>query len=171
MNYRPLVTGALLLAIVLVFAIGASWAVGAAYSDTPDATETVTNESLTAQIDTWQQVDSPNYTRSFYDNETVYNSSGAALTEGSDYEWLTSNGSVYFNSSGSVSSGDDVTISYAYTAPPETARQLKSVIKLPIQVLFPFGALIIVALAVAGFAIAIRNWVGSSPTARNFGRG
>lgn len=171
MNYRPLVTGALLLAILLVGAIGASWAVGAAYSDTPDETHTVTNESMTAQLDTWQQVDAPNYTRSFYDNETVYDSGGAALTEGSDYEWSTSNGSVYFYSSGTVSSGEEVSISYAYTAPLETARQLKGVVSIPIQVLFPFGALIVVAFAVAGFAIAIRNWVGSSPTARNFGRG
>jgi hypothetical protein len=171
MHLRPIVSGVVLLGVLLVGIVGVSWAVGASYADAPEVDQTVTNESLTADPGTWQATDATGSAWTVYDNETVYDSGGAELVEGTDYEWSTTNASVKFLSSGSVTSGESVTISYAYTTKTRDARALKGVFALPIRYAMPFAILIVAGMSVAGLAYAILRQTGGGPPTRNFGRG
>jgi hypothetical protein len=175
MKLRPLISGALVVSLLLAATIGFAWAIGAEYDDAPEANHTVTNEQLTADVGNYTRVDAPDHALSFYDNETVTNSSGGTLQEGSDYEWNASDRTIYFyNSSTHVSDGEQVEIDYAYTSKIETARGLKTILGIPIRYVYPFGILVALAVSIGGVAVALVKWFspgsGSSSLNRNFGR-
>jgi hypothetical protein len=166
---RALFSGVLLFAFVLIFIVGIAWAVGAQYEQAPGTNESVAGESITVDVGNWTAVDAPDYARSFYDNETVRNSSGATLTEGTDYEWSASNASIYWYSGGNFNDGETASVDYAYTAPVEQARVLKNVFAVPIEVVLPAGVLILLAFSIAGLAIGIYRALGKLGGSR--GRG
>lgn len=152
---RALFSGVLLLAFVVIGVVGVSWAVGAQYQHGPQTTETVASESITVDVGNWTPVNAPTYAQTFYDNETVRNSSGATLVEGTDYKWSTTNGSIYWYSDGDFNDGATASVDYAYSAPTEESRTMKTIFTVPINVVLPSGVLIVLAFSIAGLAVGI----------------
>lgn len=78
--------------------------------------QTVDNEELTAETDEWQELDGWNVDESTvtveWFNET--SDSWETLSEGTDYEFRYESGEIQLLSSGTVSDGDDVRVSYEY---------------------------------------------------------
>lgn len=150
---RAFVTGVLLFAVVLVGVLGIAWAVGAQYQAAPEQTYTA-NESVAASVGNWTAV-GPSYAQSFYDNETITNSSGTQLQEGTDYDWNTSTGAVRWYDTSSVSDGEQMQIDYAYSAKTEQARTARKILSVPINIILPAGVLIILAMSIAGLAAGV----------------
>jgi len=174
MHLRPLASGALVVAVLLASTLGFVWALSAEYDETPTETYETLDEQLTADAGNWTATDSPNYTLSWLDNETVRDADGNVLTEGTDYEWSTTNGSVYiYSGSTEVADGEQISVDYYYRAKIPTARNLRALFSVGAELVLPFSILIAVAVAIAGFAIAIVKWspLGASRSrTRNFGR-
>lgn len=79
---------------------------------------TVTNESFTVNFST-TTADNFNYTvnkegdaASFDDDEVVRNATDATVTEGTDYEWFTSNGTLRIFNTSAWTTGDGGNITY-----------------------------------------------------------
>lgn len=172
MKLRPIVSGAFVIALLLLVGIGVAWSAGAAYQDTPEEVHTTENETIVVDYQNKTAVDAPDYALTFYDNESVYNSSGAELVEGTDYTWNTSTGEVTWKNTSSTSDGENATITYSYDAKIANARAMRDVIALPIRLALPAAILVALVVSVAGLAIALvtLSGGGSSPTTRNFGR-
>lgn len=152
---RAFVTGVLLFAVVLVGVLGIAWAVGAQYADAPEADYTVDGETVVADVGNETAVDAPDYTQRFYDNETITNSSGATLSEGTDYDWNTSTGAITWYDTSSVDDGEQMQVDYAYSAKTEQARTARQVLSVPIEIILPAGVLIVLAMSVAGLAAGV----------------
>lgn len=88
-----------------------------------------TNESITVDYSQTVQVDQTGDAFSYNDTVTVYNSSDAELVEGDDYTWYASNGSVAWFDTANTTDGEQASISYDYTAPPESNRAMGGVLK------------------------------------------
>jgi|GEM_PF-2702825 len=151
---RAWTTGLLLFAIVLVAGLGVTWAVGAEYQDAPEANYTA-SETHVADVGNESTVNAPNYTLGFWDNETIVDSQGNTLTEGTDYEWNTSTGTITWLSSPDVDDGETMTVDYAYWAKTQQARTLRALFQVPIGVIIPLSVLIIAGMAVAGLAAGV----------------
>lgn len=151
---RPFVVGLLVFALVLVGVLGIAWAVGAQYSDAPETTETVSNESVTADFSNDTGV-GPDFAISYFDNETITNSNGTTLTEGSDYTWNSSTGTISWINSSSVSDGESMTIDYAYTAKTSESRRFKTILGLLIESVLPVIVLLVAAMTIVALAGAM----------------
>lgn len=159
---RKVIAAATVFALVALALAGVAWAGHAAYDESGESDTTVTNETVTADIDNWTAVDAPDYVLSFDDSVTAYNSSGAELTEGTDYEWNATDGTIkYLGGSSSVSDGEDTSVTYTYTAKTETSRQMKGILTLAYR-----GLPYLLFLAVGFFAIAVVAVVGQLLGAR-----
>jgi len=152
---RAFATGLFLFAIVLVGVLGIAWAVGAQYEDAPEQTEIITGETVIADVGNVTSVDAPDYARSFEDNETINNSAGTTLQDGSDYEWDPATGEIYWYDTASVDDGEEMTVDYAYSAKTEQARTAKSILSISLEIILPAGILVIAAMSVAGLAAGI----------------
>ena len=77
---------------------------------------TVTNETVTQDVGNWTAVDAADKegVKGFLDNEVVYNSSDTELTEGTDYEWNETDGTIKFLSTASTTDGNNANITYTY---------------------------------------------------------
>ena len=173
MQLRALASGAMVVAFLLIGAIGITWAGGAAYDDTPENDQVRTNETVTADVGNYTAVPQPDYALRFYDNETFVNSSGTTLQEGTDYEWNASDGTVLFYGTAAVDDGEDNTADYAYVVKIRDARELQAVVGLPIRYALPVTLLIAVAVSVAGLAVAMVRTLGQgsgSSTVNRLGR-
>lgn len=147
---NKLVGATVAFALVVLTLTGMVWAASAAYDDAGEETTTVTNESITADVGNWTEVNAPDYALEFKDDETVYNSSDVELVENTDYEWNTTNGSVKFLNTQNVSDGESMRITYNYTAKVPVARTIKGSTTL----LFPALAMLTL-LSVGMVAVAI----------------
>jgi hypothetical protein len=151
-SLRAFVSGVFLFAIVLVGVLGIVWATSAQYQAAPEADYAVANEAITADVGNWTPVDAPDHAQRFYDNETVTNSSGAQLTEGTDYEWNTSTGELRWYDTDSVADGEEMSVDYTYSAKTDRARTARSVLRVPVETILPAGVLIIAAMSLVGLA-------------------
>jgi len=167
MRLRPIASGAFVIAVLLVMLIGVAWAAGAAYEDVPDKTEQRQNVNVTADVGNYTAVPALAPTR-FFDNET-FRDDGTELQEGTDYEWNTSDGTVKFLESGSVSDNETVTGSYAYKTKVQPAQGINSVASLLFELALPLSIFVAVAVMVGGLAAALVRRAGGRST-RNFGR-
>lgn len=170
---RAYVTGIVVFAVVLVAALGIMWAVGAEYDRAPEQAETVNDEPIVVDKGNWTATDHPDYALSFYDNETVRNSSGSQLSEGTDYEWNTTNGSVYwYESSTDVTDGEEASITYSYAAKRPGTRRVMSVVSIPVRYVLPFSLLVLLAMTMAGLGIGLYRFTDRSFSGRgsNFRR-
>ncbi len=103
--------------------------VGQTYTAIPRSNKSVTNETVTQDIDNWVQLDAAgNQSAEAYDDEKVYNSSDVLLKEDSDYRWSTDNISIKFLSTQNTSDGSTAKITYNYSVKPEKARNLATTI-------------------------------------------
>lgn len=76
---------------------------------------TVTNETFTVDFSSEPfdyQVNKVGDAASFDDDEVVFNASDAEATEGTDYEWFTSNGTLRVKNTSAWSDGDSGKITY-----------------------------------------------------------
>lgn len=131
-------------AVLSLFTVTILLGANAAYAS-PDATTlgSVANEQLTVNYSVESGVDEPQYVRTYLDNETIVDSGGTTLTEGTDYEWNTSVGNVTWIDTTETSEGETVTIDYAYRQPTDGTRLTAGIMGI-------FGGLIGVLLLVAG---------------------
>ncbi|MFW5905408.1 MAG: hypothetical protein ACOCUO_01010 [archaeon] len=166
---RAFVTGVFLFAVVLVGVLGIAWAVSAQYDQAPETTTNVTDEDIVADTGNWTGVDAPDYALSF-DDETITNSSGTQLDEGSDYDWNSSTGEIHWYNTSAVSDGETMQIDYSYSAKTEQARSVQTILAVPINLILPAGILIVVAMAVAGLAAGSYSLLTSSGGSRTLTR-
>lgn len=123
----PRVSQAAMLLVLVVGLLATSVAViGSSYENTPTHVESVENETLTQDVGNWTATDSTRRTgvTGWYDNESVRNSTGGALQEGVDYEWSTTNGSVYWYNTSDTTDGGGADVSYAYDSRPAQANTM-----------------------------------------------
>lgn len=131
--------------LAIVIAVGFV-AISAAFTASA-VPHTVTNETLTQDVGNWTPVDEQDAIE-YQDNETVYNATDTQLVDGTDYEWNTTNGSVYWYDTASTTDGADATISYTYLEPSESTNAVASLLSLGGR------ALMLVALFVGAGAVA-----------------
>jgi len=77
-----------------------------------DTETTVENESVTVDYNNLVSVSEGS---DYLDDEVVYAQDGSELTEGTDYEWYTGNGSIEFFNTTATTSGNTAEITYTYT--------------------------------------------------------
>lgn len=158
MRLRPLASGAFVLALVLIGILGVTWAVSAQYGATPEHNEVYTEEEILADTGNWTAVDHPQYPVRYLDNETITTQDGTTtLQEGTDYEWSTENGSVYWYNSSTVSDGGTYLINYTAVVKVGQAGRVHSVLSVPITIVLPMGVFVVLAMAVGGLALAAKK--------------
>lgn len=142
-------------AVAAAIIIAGLFAVSAIFGAMP-ASELVTvdNETITADVGGTTQV-SEDYGESYYDNESITNSSDTELVDGTDYEWNTDNGTVSWFDTANVSDGEQMSISYALDAKPAMARNSVGVV----ATAFELVALAVIALT-AGLVLASAGVLG-----------
>lgn len=98
--------------------------------------QSVTNESLTADPGTWQELDGYQVEQG---SETVwwYNSTSSSWEQlsGSDYDVRYDPGELKVNTSSSVQEGDDLKVSYDYQATSETSTTVLTMVPLFVALL------------------------------------
>jgi len=143
----------------------------------PAEPRNATNESLVQENDAWQFVDNATkqYTAGFNDSVTVYNNSSVELTEGDDYEWNSTDGTIQFEDTAKTNEGEPANISYTYYHNTQAVREVSGPITIIVNAIgktaFMAGALGLVAviLLFGGF-VAQRFSGSSSPYSKGRGR-
>jgi hypothetical protein len=103
------------IALIIILGVGAV-AFAPAYVDGADR-QSVTNESITVDYSAPQSVSESGL--EYDDTVSVYNSSGAELAAGTDYDWNATDGTVTFQNTSATADGEAATISYQYRAASE----------------------------------------------------
>lgn len=137
--------GAILFVLIVgLFAAGAAFA-GATtvYSNTDD---------VTVDYSTDVEVTPERNATSFLDNETVTNSTGAQLVEGTDYDWNTSTGAITFYNTTATTDGNTATASYEYNAYSDRTLAMKGVISTLFRLL--------AAASLLGGGLVVARWTG-----------
>lgn len=158
MNTRLYVTAVAAFALALLATVVIAGALSMAYNDAAH-TFTVQNETVPVNYTADVQVDPYNAPRSFRDNETVRNESGAVLDEGpasqgGDYSWNTSDGSIDWHRTNATAAGGTARISYSFWGNQRSAAETHGVLETIVPVL-PWAFLVIIALAVAGLFVGL----------------
>lgn len=93
-------------------------------------TQAIQNESLSADLDTYQDLEGFNIvdgsTTVEYDNGTAWNTA----TEGTDYELALENGTIKPLSSGAIDQGDPLRVSYDYQVTSGTTTTIVQLVPL-----------------------------------------
>lgn len=116
-----------------------------------DDGQTAVNETHIQQVGMYQFVDqsTEEFTAGFNDSVTVYNSSDTELVEGEDYEWNSTEGSIFFYDTANTDDGSAFNITYTYYKNTERVRELSG----PLGVIT--GGLGQVAYFAAGLALVV----------------
>jgi hypothetical protein len=120
---------------------------------------TQTNESIVQEYDAYQFVDVAldEYTTGFNSTVTVYNSTNATLTEGTDYEWNETDGTILFKSTANTTEGNTAYITYDYTENTPGVQTLSGPVGVIVEAVGTFGllgggfAFVVFLLAIAVF--------------------
>lgn len=140
--------GGVVLAVVVLglFLVVGLTAVNQQFTET--GADINTTESFVADPGNVTQLNGSNIEGAFYDERvTVTDDKGRLVTEGEDYLWYQQNGTIKTLQGGALSDGENVTISYRYSAPTPQARGFLSILTTPYQVL-RYLPLVLVGLAV-----------------------
>lgn len=134
---------ALALLLVLGFAaVDAAFQEGGAYNS-------VVNESWTTDPGNFTTLDNSNLDQAlYYDNETVFNSSGVEMTDGVDYEWNRTTGEIKAIQGGDLDPAQSANITYNFTTFTEEQQAFLDVFE-------GFGNILGVLLFVLGVAVVI----------------
>lgn len=150
-------------AVFAIFAAGAFTAYQVAdlgQKDAPADPRNVTNETLIQEYDAYQFV--PNatkeFTAGFDDNVTVYNNTSHELTEGEDYEWNETDGTIIYKDTASTDEGNESTISYTYYWNTQRVREVSGPLKALTQAIGRTG-LLAGGLALVIFLVAFGGLV------------
>jgi len=139
---RALAYGAIVFALVLVSVLAIIWAAGAEYDDLEDQLYSVENESQVADVGNWTALDPPTKANRYLDNETITNPADQTLSEGTDYEFNTSAGTVLYYGSSKVTDGATMDVEYWYAGPSESSRHIFDVVSVPVRYVLPAGILL-----------------------------
>lgn len=161
------VRAVVLLALVGVLLGTGVLATSQAYQDSPTHVESIDNESLTQKVGEWQSVDAATKDgfAGAYDNETVRNSSGSTLTEGTDYEWNQSDGRIKFLDSSSTNNGSSAEIDYSYDQRSEMAVSMVG----PLAAVFDMAGILPIVF-VTGLVFAGLRVLWSAVPENSYGR-
>lgn len=121
----PFPVKALFAFVVVVAAVFATMLIAdAALASAATENTTVVNETITQDVGNWTPVAASGSTfeQGFEPNATVYNSSDVRLTNGTDYRWSPTNGSVLFFSTANTTDGADANVTYSYQQNVEAVR-------------------------------------------------
>lgn len=87
--------------------------------------ETVDSESFNPSAGTVQTLDRSQLANTFYnDTVQVFDENGDRSFEGTDYEWLETNGTIKPLAGGNLDGDSTATITYSYRTTTQTQRQL-----------------------------------------------
>lgn len=130
MAYRKLVIAVLLFVAVAGIAFGTLQIADSARGQADYTVQNVTNESIVQETGIWQYVNEAlnDDTAGFRADVTVYNSSDVELTEGTDYEWNATDGTITYFNTASVNDGATGNISYTYLENTRAVSVLSRVI-------------------------------------------
>lgn len=118
-------------AMILLVVVGALFIPLVDTVNSETGTQAVTNESVTAEVGTYVDLENNDLVSS---SVTVYNSTDAEMTEGTDYEVAYDNGSIKALSGGSITDGNTITVSYDYEATSDMVATIAGLIPLLILV-------------------------------------
>lgn len=91
--------------------------------------ETVTNESITVDYSQAVAVDTQPDPVEYGGTVTVYNTTGAELAAGTDYDWHAENGTVTWYDTNATADGETASITYDYATPTEDQEAAGGVVK------------------------------------------
>lgn len=115
----------LILGLGLLFAGGANIGYETAVDD-----YSVTNESITVDYSDPVQVAETGVAYTHNDTVTVYNSSDALLVPGTDYDWNATSAAVTWYDTANTTDGETASITYDYTAPPDSNQAMFGVVQI-----------------------------------------
>lgn len=127
--FRSLIAfAAIALGAFMLFALASS-----AYHATPSDLATVSDEPVTQDVGNWTAVDAADdpAATEFYENETV-RVGGTPLDEGTDYEWNSTNASIYWYNTVDTTDGGSATVDYAYREHSETDARIHELVSIPV---------------------------------------
>jgi len=148
-----------------------------AQNDAPAEPQNVTNESIVQETNAYQFVDNATeeFTAGFNDSVTVYNNSSVELTEGDDYEWNSTDGTIKFLNSPKTQDGEPANISYTYFENTQQVKEVSGPITIIVDAIgrtaFMAGALGLVAVLLLFGGFVAQRFTGTSRTGkqrRNF---
>ncbi|MFB6200863.1 MAG: hypothetical protein ABEI98_02520 [Halorhabdus sp.] len=148
-------TGVFTLALILLFAALSPVMIGGAYDD-KQVNYSVENESVTVDYDN-ASVLSPEPEAFSFGNATVYNSTGAKLNNGTDYEWRPSVGEIGWFNTSATSDNESASVTYDYDGPTQRAYNIASLVQI---ILVPVGYIILIAGAGMSLYYAIGRGSG-----------
>lgn len=131
--------------------------------------ETITNETLVQQVGTWQLVSksTQQFTAGFQENVTVYNATGTKLTEGTDYRWNQTDGTIYFENTASTTDGANANITYTYYENTESVKTISGPLDVITTTLgrsgYMVGALGLVVILLTLGGILAKSFADSGP--------
>lgn len=115
-SFKSIMVAVMMFVLVTVVAFGGYQIADASQDGAAAVDKTVTNETITQYYDTWQLVNksTAEFTAGFAENVTVYNSTGAELTQTVDYAWNATDGAILFYDTASTNETQTATITYGY---------------------------------------------------------
>lgn len=158
---RSFISGGLLVAFVLIAVAGIAWAGGAAYSDVPDEV-TTTSTTVEQNVGGETLVATPPYATTIYDNETIVTESDVTLTEGTDYDWNSSEASITWYNTTDTTDGANATLTYSYAAKPDAARQGEDIMQPLLTRALPAALLLVVGFTIVGVGLGLRRVMSTS---------
>lgn len=169
MEFKSVIVATLLLVIF----VGGSFAAYQIASTGQDAAaqqpKTITNETLVQQVDTWQLVSksTQEFTAGFKQNVTVYNATGTKLTEGTDYQWNSTDGAISFEDTPSTNDGANANITYTYYENTESVKTISGPLGVITTTLgrsgYIVGALGLVVILLTVGGILAKSFADSGP--------
>lgn len=135
--------------------------ISSVYAASPTETHAVDDENVTVDYQNKQQLDPGEEVFSWSDTITVNASDGTTLTEGTDYEYYSNNGSIQFLNTSATTEGNTATVDYEYEAPPQMAQSVIG----PISSSFDLGSVLPIVI-VAGAILAYLRGFGSGGSRR-----
>jgi len=165
MAFRELVIAVAVFTIFVTGAFTAFQVADLGQKDAPAEPRNVTNESIPQEYDAYQFVDNATlqYTAGFNESVTVYNNSSVELTEGTDYEWNETDGTILFKDTAKTNEGDPANISYTYLYNTQRVREVSTPINTIVQAIGRTGflagglALVVLLIAFGGFVASKFN--------------
>jgi hypothetical protein len=142
----------IILLVVGVLGVGAAFS-GATHTYTETA-DYALGTDITYGNETTVNISHPPAT-TFYDNETLTNTTDDVLTESIDYRWNTTRGGLTVYNTSNTSVGGELTLDYAYEGHTDRARAAANVLGLGYRI----GA---ISLLIGGAVVVARwtSWAG-----------
>lgn len=137
---------------------------GSVYAATPVDTKFQDDEQVTIDFQNNTQLDPGEdvFEWGASSTVTVNNSSGHTLTEGTDYEYYQSNGTIKWYNTADTSDGETATVDYEYEAPKQMAQSVIG----PLASSFDLGAVLPIVMVAGMILFYLRGFGGGGSRRR-----